>query len=95
MTVFSYCTACQQCVEARNHWDDWVEEFYDDGWGDGYDEVVDIDHVSAAEIHEPLTVELFCLERRPGGGVRCRRLRGHDGDHSAYKWHINQPETWS
>jgi hypothetical protein len=73
-------------------WDDEYDD--DDEWGDGYDETVTVDHLTAAEIHEPLPVELYCLAKRPDG-IWCMRMRGHDGDHSAYTRSISQPETWS
>jgi len=37
-----------------------------------------------------------CLSQHPTDPkVKCRRLAGHDGDHSSYTNSIRTPETWS
>lgn len=101
MTIFSYQantlgdemrfrSAVEEAGLIIDDWED--DDDWDDDWGDeDYD---DVDHQSYEQVHELLTVELFCLSRRPGGGARCQRIRSHDGDHNAYTWHISSPETW-
>ena len=38
----------------------------------------------------------ICLAPHPGDpGVKCRRLAGHDGEHSAFTYSIRTPTTWT
>jgi hypothetical protein len=43
-----------------------------------------------------LTASAFCSAPHPfKAGNACRRIAGHDGDHSAYTDSIAMPETWA
>jgi len=69
-----------------------VDDDYDDGYD--YGEVVTVDHYTADEVNEPISVEVVCYAER-GDGVCCARLRNHVGDHAGYGFSIRNPETWT
>lgn len=44
--------------------------------------------------HEPERV--VCLSQHPAdSSVKCRRLAGHSGDHSAFTYSVRTPTLWS